>query len=467
MRRATLSSGLILLGIASIILLIWMSGTATVFGQSGGCGGCPNGCTLIDNSGAVCNASGGMTPTPLPPQPTNPPAATQPPGDGNTPQPTQPPSVTDEPSEPTITPDPNQPTVTPDPNATPTPPANECFREVCGGSSPFCPAPGTFITHFAYDCNTGVYLYGSGNVGQLGDTCCDPDPTPEPPPVATPKPETCTDTFEVSEGWGAYNECGMNFKLTASAAIPGYPVWYTPYPRGLVYQEMQFYGDANPGVGSYNWSASVDDWNPELWTYDGETKDADGNPHQEYKDFAIAIRWRQVIPTTPMADPPPCWILWGWDERPWGEPKGMCSITGPGAVHTYETSSAGKPENGPDYLPSYQVQATTYWVMDWKWRWQHYECTEREPDNYCVVNQPGSDDPVECWMGNGAEGHWEHRTKCKKTEWVSKENVGMCDMKNFGQPHTYIESFNVSPAGAGTGGGLPVPVIEVQGVIKK
>ncbi len=434
-------------------LLVWAANSHPVSAQCPGCDICtvpPGG------GGAICEVSGTATaepgtppePTQPPPQATQPPIVTAPPGTAG-PPPTQSPPPTASPVE--ITP-------TPNPNATPTatPPVNECVREVCGGFSPFCPAPGFFQTTFVYDCDTGTYLRGSGNVGQLGDTCCSPTPTPVPPPEATPK-ASCPETFATGRGWGKYEECAGGFKLSVSAAIPAYRVWYTPYPRGLVYQQMQFNGDANPIVGNYVWSEPLDNWDPVNWKYD-----------PDFRNFRIGIRWRQVTPTTPIPDAPPCWIKWLWDERPWGEPRETCSRLAPGATHTYETSSAGKPENGPNDLPSYQVQAVTYWVLDWKWQWEQYECVEQTENKFCVPNLSDGDYNLEqCTLPDGGQGHIQTQVICKKKDWVPHEQGGMCDLSKYGQPHTYVESYNIAANLTQPGTGLSVPVIEVQGVIQK
>jgi hypothetical protein len=221
------------------------------------------------------------------------------------------------------------------------------------------------------------------------------------------------------------------------ARIPPLPVAYLPYPRGIVYDRMQF------SVGAlitqaWNCSDPVDAWSPSPWAYD-----------EDYRNLVLCLRWRQVKNPEPASDPAPGWIRWVWDERAWGDPKETVSRVG-SAEHTYVTSSAQKPENGPNgNLPSYQVQVHSYWVVDWRMTWEKrfrwYTCEAGNAGDSC----------------DGVGG----RRAVIHERWDPGSDAGTADLRGYGQPHFYADSTKIILPDGRTTRILPVPVIEVQGVI--
>jgi hypothetical protein len=138
-----------------------------------------------------------------------------------------------------------------------------------------------------------------------------------------------------------------------------------------------------------------------------------------------------------------------WDERSWGQPKEDASRSQL-TEHTYVTSSAQKPENGPGNLPAYQVQAHSYWVIDWRMTWEH---AFRWTDCRRTGNRTDFCD--------GRSGY----EVVNHVEWQAESDDGTADLRNYGAPHFYADSTLIRTPDGRTMDILPVPVIEVQGVI--
>lgn len=238
--------------------------------------------------------------------------------------------------------------------------------------------------------------------------------------------------------------CLIGWVRRAEARIPPVPITYSPYPRGIVNDKMEF---SAPGLIVQDWACTsppVDNWNPRSWGYD-----------EDYRNLIFCIRWRQIAWPDPAPDPAPAWIRYVWDERAWGQPKEDASrqqVT----EHHYVTSSAQKSENGPGNpigtfsLPAYQVQAHSYWVIDWRMTWEHAfrwtECRRSSnPKDVC----------------DGQSGY----ESIPRVEWRPESDDGTADLRNYGAPHFYADSTLVRIPDGRVLDILPVPVIEVQGVI--
>jgi len=186
----------------------------------------------------------------------------------------------------------------------------------------------------------------------------------------------------------------------------------------------------------------VNNWNPQTWTYD-----------EDYRNLVFCIRWRQVRNPDPPPDPAPAWIRYVWDERAWGRAEDYSYE--PETPHVYVTSSWGKPENGMSLdgspnLPAYQVQVHSFWVLDWKETWEHRvrwtDCKwTGDPDDSC-------------------EGQKKYATQ-QHERWDPGNDDGTTDLRRYGAAHFYVDSTKVRTPDGRVMNVLPVPVIEVQGVI--
>lgn len=381
--------------LAAFLILLLVAAEARAQG-----GGCPPGCECyrVDNQ-LIIECKGNKTSVP----PTQ--------------EPTDQPGGTTEPHE--------------TPNRTPQPTAQNT------------PA-GNYLTSYCYPLPPGSY--GMSCPGNLYDIvyACGPNysfcwyvrvtcaacvrPTALPTRNANPLP--CAD---VNYSQGGI-QCTIGWDRRVSARIPAVPVSYAPFPRGIVYDAMQF---TLPPLITQSWQCSnpLDGWDPLAWA-----------PSPGFRQLVFCLRWRQVKHPDPVQDPAPAWSEWTWDERPWGNPKGGLSFRAE-ANHTYVTSSAEKPTNGLDNRPSYQVRVRTFWIVEWKENWERRE-------EYCVAGN----------AGDVCKGQVGMR---KETRWLAEGRGGRVDLRYYGSLHYWSDSTLIrTPWGARTNV-LPVPVIEVQGVIKK
>ncbi len=232
--------------------------------------------------------------------------------------------------------------------------------------------------------------------------------------------------------------CLIGWVRRAEVRIPPVPISYRPYPRGIVNDKIEF---TAPGLVVQDWactSPQVDNWNPRSWDYD-----------EDYRNLVFCIRWRQIAAPDPSPDPAPAWIRYVWDERDWGQPKEDMSRQQM-TEHLYVTSSAQKPENGPSNLPAYQVEVHSFWVIDWRMTWEHaYRWTE------CQRTRSNAD---------VCEGQRGFRS-IQRVEWQGESDDGTADLRRYGAPHFHADSKLVRTPEGRVLEVLPVPVIEVQGVI--
>jgi len=383
--------------LALIIALLWVcllcfSGATLIRADEP-----PPGCRIDPSGSIVCQGTAVVTAVPTR-------VITLPPG---TPRPTQPPP----------------------PTRTPTPWGLYTLWKYCvpEGSSP------TGFINLKYSCNqytqqcTVIQVVNASNCG-----------TPTPTTIKV-NPLPCPAGFTQTGVW-----CLIGWTRRAEAHIPPVPITYKPYPRGIVTDKMEF---TAPGLIIQDWactSPQVDNWNPRTWGYD-----------EDYRNLYFCMRWRQIAWPNPSPDPAPAWIRYVWDERAWGQPQEDAArqqVT----EHAYLTSSAQKPENGPGNptgtfgLPAYQVQAHSYWVIDWRMTWEHAfrwtDCRRtRDKNDWC----------------DGQQGY----ETVPQVEWRGESDDGTADLRNYGAPHFYADSTLIRTPDGRTMDVLPVPVIEVQGVI--
>ena len=169
-------------------------------------------------------------------------------------------------------------------------------------------------------------------------------------------------------------------------------------------------------------------------------------------------------------------------------------------THIYETSSWGKPRNGPRFLPpaeacpswqancceqvpevwdmpAYQVRVATFWSVQWKVEWEVYQ-------------QVGSAGECVCHGGTGADQCEGEPGLCVNDnehwvwvldpvyDWVEHEDGWhTLDIREHGGSTWYYTSWSVITTGAGPwcaweygdpnpGDTVRVPVIEVQSVLR-
>lgn len=371
-------------------------------------GNCPPGCTCyrIDNQ-FIIECSGNATSVP----PTS--------------------EATDEPNEtsqPGETGEPNQtPNTTPQATAQATPGGGNYLTATC---TVF--APGSYGMNCPGNLYDVVYACGPGfSFCWFVSASCASCVVPTAMPTQNANPLPCADVNFTRDGI----QCTIGWDRRVVAKIPPIVVSYAPFPRGIVYDAMQF---TLPSLVTQGWQCSdpLHGWDPLAWA-----------PSGDFRQLVFCLRWRQVKRPDPIIDPAPAWAEWYWDEREWGNPKSNLNQRRE-AVHTYVTSSAEKPANGFNDLPSYQVRVRTFWVVEWKENW------ERRTEE-CV------------FTGNPADVCNGQTSVRKQTEWEAEGRGGTVDLRYYGSPHFWTDSTLVKTPWGTTLDVLPVPVIEVQGVIEK
>ncbi len=130
-------------------------------------------------------------------------------------------------------------------------------------------------------------------------------------------------------------------------------------------------------------------------------------------------------------------------------------------------------------MPAYQVRVPTYWGAEWKVKWEVWEEVGREGECVCL-GEPGEHEcegePGLCIRGTEHE-HWAWIQE-PVYDWVQhSEGWHPFDLRDFGEPTWYYESWAVITTGAGPwcefeyadpnpGDTVRVPVIEIQSVLR-
>jgi len=389
-------------------------------------------------------------------------------------------SVTPLPTLPTPggTPAPPVPTATPPP-PTPTPEEGECPPPYWTTSCAVWQPCGVWGAYFHI-----VYVYEGpmrGCVPYVTDfRCCPALPTSTPAFTPTPPRGFEGRTVRVEEE-------GMAWRLVASASLPLPPVWREPYPRWMVNLTGTLELPVPPLVGPWQWAnGTVDGWDPVRWDRGGERCylfREEGLRCQDpgWRRYTFRIRFRQVGPGEPLSPSPSFWYRVSWDERPWHAAKRGSGGTFHHRVsHSYGASSWGRPGH-PFYdpalgevvrYPSYQVGIESNWVLEKEQLWESWDCVEEE--HGCVECGPDEECPGEECHGLLCEPGYRCQGWCARAEWRGHSSGVMLipASRIGGSPYCLVRGdfwtcTIVRDARSGSWGRwLPIPVVEVQGVIR-
>ena len=330
-----------------------------------------------------------------------------------------------------------------------------------------------------------------------------------------------------------YDEYSWDYYIWVSARVPPHRVQVDPFPRWLVAMgaplpepfesgepgtlTLQDYpAFTPPGLCAPNGPGFSDGcWSDEVNLPDPVREEPEPG---DIKDFKIGLRWRRVRNDQPNENdlgpvPPVCW---DFDEREWniGQDYGYgripameCGSTS--VTHIYETSSWGKPHNGPRFflpedackpweehcceqvpsgdgewdMPAYQVRVYTTWAAEWAVQWDEWEVVDTEwGDCFCrPEGEPIGVEHKSCSATAPACGGcsgWCGKVKEPEYGWVHHfEGWHTIDLRDYGSPTWYYTSWAVITTGEGPwcefeyadpnpGDTVRVPVIEVQSVLR-
>ena len=352
-------------------------------------------------------------------------------------------------------------------------------------------------SHWAWgsECPEGYYdvtLVEDYYTGEwwIGDAVCNPSCVAEETPTPTPEPPDWHDIPDECEpGTSPWSlDCDWEgWQVRAAVELPAQQVSRKPYPWGLVSLENVFW-IVGPEMSEEVWSdkALPEDNAP------GGTCSSEG----QVRNIQVGVRWRRLnwngewdSPADVLGEPEGIeeGAFWDFDEREWNLDLHPGTGKGYMVTHIYETSSWGKPRNGPPYLghedegwtaPAYQVVVKTPWVAEWALQYDRCECVETE--RVCVECSEEEVEQGTCpnWCGGPNADGWKEVERCKRREWVHHfEGWYWVDLRDFSNPTWYAENTKVQSVGERWNGhdfdrevgpvmnALPVPVGEVQSIL--
>lgn len=489
--------------VSVLLLLVTLCAIHEQAGAQGPCGSCPPGssCQFVCGEGQCrwqCAGGGAEPPTPPTAGPTAP--STQEPLPSQTPPPQG----------------------TPSPTSTPQPPEPGLH---CWDCVPWVHCPSGYARNlcvvFTPDGGQWLHSWSCMSAQECQSPPVSNNPGPPDPPCTPAYGGSGVDLNCSSDGGRGFD---WGYLIQVWARVPPHRVRVWPFPRWLVamgaplpppYQsgppgtltlldEPAFSphpshcGPEGPGGEGGCWSAGI-----------GFPSRPLGSEPQEgdVRNYQIGLRWRRVVSSQPHpsdlgAVPPTCW---DFNERPWnigadyGYGRVSSAACGTQVSHIYETSSWGLPPNGPRFvegnagcdkvpqvwdMPAYQVRVYTTWAAEWAVQFDRYECVE-EGWSPCFCRPEG--EPVgllhESCMADDSIcqncGGWCGRVyTCSRRDWVHHfEGWYPMDLRRFGGATWYHTSWAVIAVGegpwcpggeysGGPGSAVPVPVIEVQSVLR-
>ncbi len=330
-------------------------------------------------------------------------------------------------------PEPWDPNPDPDPDPDPDP-APGTTQTVCWAAN--CPPGESRLTHFSYS-PTGELR----NV-EYREGCCGPSCPCEEPDAPPDEPITVPGDWIQGSLWGAQVQLQL-------------PVWTAdrvPYPRGMVNVPNRIWSENIPPASA--WSNRVD---PPM--------------------YDCSCRATGTCEDDPPAEGTICDFQIGLRTEPGNQaPEWACEESGGGygyqAICTWPYSSAGKDYIGKglscEDLPAFRVTASLpYWWWfgrqwyEWKEVDQEYECVHVPGwgTAACDLSGDGNNDEDTRWIGHPVY------------DWVREgPNWELLDLRDYGLSTPYmlnrkVRLVNTRDCGPHPVGVLPIPVIEVQGVI--
>ena len=399
-----------------------------------------------------------------------------------------------------------------------------------------------FSCHRTATCSSGggevcfVRFDDSPVLAPYGITCqptqaCEPTESPG-ERVCIPAPGSTEDfDFELCEGkeWA--------WDIWVKAHIPPHRVQVSPFPRWIVGMgapmpdpfesgspgtlTLQDYpalsnaaGVCEPGWdGEGCWSEEAN--NPDPPRTDPLTGEEAPQPG-DIKNYRMGLRWRRIDimpgPEDPGGAPAICW---DWDEREWnvGRDYGYGPIPamncGKSVSHIYETSSWGKPRNGPNFIPgedacpgwmpacdteagstnpnchcceqiptsmsdwrrlpgeydfdpdlgpwqnpAYQVKVPTYWAIEWADRWEAWEVVGQDCECQCHGGEGSKECHKEGEPDSWCTGTGVHSERICEPEygWVDHfDGWHLIDLRAYGEGTWYRTSWSVVTTGSYAG----------------
>jgi hypothetical protein len=352
------------------------------------------------------------------------------------------------------------------------------------------------------------------------------------PPEESGQPEPpCVPSYG-GGGIGCENADQWGYHIWVSARVPPHRVQVDPFPRWLVamgaplpapfesghagrltlqdypaYTPPGLCAPHGPGFSAGCWSNTLDF--PE--------RDPEDDPQPgDVRDYHVGLRWRRVDVTDGPALGPVSPICWDFDEREWnvgadygyGRIRAMeCGATS--VQHVYETSSWGKPHNGPRFvpkeeacgsweqdtgccaqvraewdMPAYQVRVNTNWSAEWAVEWEAWEQVGLdwgdEEACFCRAEGPPTGTPHQGCPGEACGGcaGWCGRIGRPTYDWVRHfDGWHTFDLRRYGSATWYYTSWAVITTGAAPwcayeygdpnpGDTVRVPVVEIQSVLQ-
>ena len=325
---------------------------------------------------------------------------------------------------------------TPAPTATPLPSFMDavCWADGCGTGE-------SRLTYFQYDA-MGTMVGAFYLEGCCGPSCPCEEPTTDDEPVTVPG------NYVQGSEWGA----------TVQLQLPVWTADRRPYPRGMVRVPNNIWAEDIPSANA--WSNTVNPGGSDCACRATGTCEDDSPPRGTMCEFQLGLK------TEPGAEAP----TWACEESEGGY--------GYQTVCTWKYSSADKPYIGKglscEDLPAFEVTASLpYWWSIGR-RWYEWEKIGQDCECNCKVCEDPNGCSDQCGgqagLCTGANEFWDR--DCEDIYgWVHHgPNWELLDLRDYGHPTPFMRNGKVRlvssrSCGPHPVGRLPIPVIEVQGVI--
>lgn len=307
-------------------------------------------------------------------------------------------------------------------------------------------------------------------------------------PCATPTVGNGSISINCNQGGGH----DWAYYIAAQVSCPVNEVLREPYPRTLVTLPTRFTLLPNSDYAE-NWSSRGDMADPyyyEVAHVADPVKGIEiGDPvHDgEFRNIRIGVRaQRKPAFSTWIGQSVPD-SLFEFQDRGWngGHRQYPTSQRGSVVAFEYETSSWGLPIGGrafdftqqkpaaADYsLPAYTAQTTTYCGFEWDITWEYSAGEEHSFEQCRWYGLPTPSNTRSCGAGNG----WAQAVGTIYKWHTYELGWTPVDARLSGYPNTYVAMTGVKSGGKfknviywddGGPGGIRVPVVEVQSVLRE